>query len=150
MMSARRTLLLAALLVPAVTWGIAAEEPIADPEREQLYQQLIHEVRCLVCQNQTIGDSTAPLAADLRREIRRKVVEGSSEDDIKTFLLERYGDFVLYRPRLQSTTAVLWAAPVLLLLIGMLTLQRVLRRRSSLPSDVDADENLTDRQGPAR
>lgn len=131
-------------------WGLGTEEPIEDPAREQLYQQLIHEVRCLVCQNQTIGDSTAPLAADLRREIRRMVVEGQSEQEIETFLLERYGDFVLYRPRLQLTTALLWAAPALLLLIGALTLGSVLRRRGHLPVDVDADENLPHNPGPPR
>jgi cytochrome c-type biogenesis protein CcmH len=144
----RRALILLALTV-APAWGIGTEDPIPDPEREQLYQQLIHEVRCLVCQNQTIGDSTAPLAADLRREIRRMVVDGQSEDEIKTFLLERYGDFVLYRPRVQRSTAVLWAAPVLLLAIGAVALGMVVRRRSALPSDVDADENLPGKAGPS-
>jgi cytochrome c-type biogenesis protein CcmH len=128
-------------------WSIDAEAPIPDPEREQLYQQLIHEVRCLVCQNQTIGDSTAPLASDLRREIRRMVVDGKSEDDIKTFLLDRYGDFVLYRPRLQWRTGMLWSAPVIFLLIGAATLARIIRRRATLPADLDADENLPGQAG---
>lgn len=120
--------------------AIDPEGPIEDPEQAVLYEQLIHEVRCLVCQNQTVGDSTAPLAADLRREIRRLVTEGRTEEEIKSFLLDRYGDFVLYRPRFQATTAVLWLAPVLLLLVGGLTLARILRRRAVMPSDVDADE----------
>jgi cytochrome c-type biogenesis protein CcmH len=133
--------LLCALSFSNGATAIDSEAPIADPQRQELYEELIHEVRCLVCQNQTIGDSTAPLAADLRREIRRMVVEGRSEDDIKSFLLDRYGDFVLYRPRFQETTALLWLAPALLLVIGALTLGLIVRRRAVLPSDVDADEN---------
>lgn len=127
------------LLLPALLGAIDSEPPLANPAQRQLYDSLVHEVRCLVCQNQTIGDSTAPLAADLRREIRRMVEEGHSEAEIKNFLLERYGDFVLYRPRMQPATLLLWAAPVLLLLIGGMTLWRVTRRRAGLPADVDAD-----------
>ena len=133
--------LLCAMLVWGVGRAIDTEPPIEDPSRRAVYDELTHEVRCLVCQNQTIGDSTAPLAADLRREIRRMVLEGKSEDDIKTFLLERYGDFVLYKPRFQPTTALLWLAPIILLVIGAITLGMVIRRRASLPDDVDADEN---------
>lgn len=131
------TLLLAGLAAHAID----ADPPIADPQREALYQRLIHEVRCLVCQNQTVGDSTAPLAGDLRREIRRMVVEGRSEQEIKDFLLERYGDFVLYKPEFKATTALLWLAPALLLAIGLVVLVIVVRRRRFLPIDIDADEN---------
>jgi cytochrome c-type biogenesis protein CcmH len=131
------------LVVPPATLAIDTEAPLADPEREVLYEELIHEVRCLVCQNQTIGDSTAPLAGDLRREVRRLVEEGRSEEEIKSFLLERYGDFVLYRPRFMGTTALLWLAPLLLLLIGAATLARIVVRRRTLPADVDADESGT-------
>lgn len=125
------------LWVPA--FAIDDEAPLQDPAQRALYDSLVHEVRCLVCQNQTVGDSTAPLAADLRREIRRMVEEGKTEEQIKSFLLERYGDFVLYRPRVQGNTLALWAAPAILLLIGVITLFRVTRRRSRLPADVDAD-----------
>ena len=119
--------------------AIDDEPPMADPARQAMYEDLIHEVRCLVCQNQTIGDSTAPLAADLRREVRRLVEEGRSEGEIKSFLLNRYGDFVLYRPRFMGTTALLWLAPLLLFAIGAAALWHVIRRRRTLPSDVDAD-----------
>lgn len=112
-----------------------------DPGRQALYERLTHEVRCLVCQNQTVADSTAPLAADLRREIYAMVGEGRSEEDIKTFLLDRYGDFVLYKPRFRFTTALLWLAPGLLLLAGALVIGVVVRRRARLPADQDADEN---------
>ena len=110
---------------------------LADPAQQAAYEHLTNEVRCLVCQNQTIADSTAPLAVDLRREIRRMLEAGQSEEEIKTFLLDRYGDFVLYRPRWQTNTALLWLAPVLLLLIGGTALWRIIRRRTSLPIPLD-------------
>ena len=139
------------LILVLICWGllgaralaIDVEAPLEDPDQEALYERLTHEVRCLVCQNQTIGDSTASLAGDLRREIRRMVSEGKTEAEIKKFLLARYGDFVLYRPPFQYTTAILWMAPLMLLIVGALALSAVVRRRGSLPSDIDADENAT-------
>ena len=127
--------LLFAAAIPA--WAIAPEEMLSDPAQQAAYEHLTNEVRCLVCQNQTIADSTAPLAVDLRREIRRMLEAGQSEEEIKTFLLDRYGDFVLYRPRWQTNTALLWLAPVLLLLIGGTALWRIIRRRTSLPIPLD-------------
>ena len=128
-------------LVAASALAIDQEPPMQDPERQALYERLTHEVRCLVCQNQTVADSTAPLAADLRREIYAMVGEGRSEEDIKTFLLDRYGDFVLYKPRFRFTTALLLLAPGLLLLAGALVIGVVVHRRATLPADQDADEN---------
>jgi cytochrome c-type biogenesis protein CcmH len=138
----------AGVLLALNAWAIDPEPVMEDPGRQALYDRLTHEVRCLVCQNQTVADSTAPLAADLRREIRTMVVEGKSEGEIKTFLLDRYGDFVLYKPQFKVTTALLWLAPALLLVIGAITLGMVLRRRASLPSDQDADENPPAAAGP--
>ena len=114
-------------------WAIENDEALADPAQQAIYEQLTNEVRCLVCQNQTIADSTAPLAIALRREIRQMLEAGRSEEEIKTFLLDRYGDFVLYRPRWQANTALLWLAPMLLLLIGGGGLWRIIRRRAALP-----------------
>lgn len=150
MSAIRSMLMLVAIMASPAAFAIDTEAPLADERQEQIYQKLIHEVRCLVCQNQTIGDSTAPLAADLRREIHRMVAEGRSEADIEAFLLERYGDFVLYRPRFQVTTVLLWAAPLLLVVIGAVALGRAIRRRAALPIDVDADENLSGGAGDAR
>ncbi|MCL4780452.1 MAG: cytochrome c-type biogenesis protein CcmH [Gammaproteobacteria bacterium] len=129
------TFLLTAMLLLAMqpASAIAPEESLADPVQQAAYEHLTNEVRCLVCQNQTIADSTAPLAVDLRREIRRLLEAGQSEEQVKTFLLERYGDFVLYRPRWQTNTAMLWLAPGLLLLIGAAALWRIISRRTSLP-----------------
>lgn len=144
--SAGRRLFLSLLIsLPLVAAGVAhsmdIDEPFPDPTRQALYERLMSEVRCLVCQNQTIGDSNAPLAADLRREIRGLVEAGRTEAEIQTFLLDRYGDFVLYRPRLTASTALLWFAPVLLLIIGGFALWRIVKRRSQLPVPTDEEDN---------
>ncbi len=120
------------------SWAIDASDSLTDANQQAAYEKIINEVRCLVCQNQTIADSSAPLAADLRREIRTMVEEGNSETDIKVFLVERYGDFVLYRPRVRSWTLTLWLAPFAFLIVGGLTLYRVVQRRRALPIDQDA------------
>jgi len=129
------------LLAPLGAAGIAPDTELTDPAQVELYEGLINEVRCLVCQNQTIADSNAPLAADLRREIREMVAAGQSEKDIKAFLTDRYGDFVLYRPRYGGPALLLWAAPVVLLLFGLVMLVRSVRRRSSLPFPTESDQS---------
>lgn len=132
----RKLALFSAVLLLLATFSASAiehDETLADPAQQLIFDHLTNEVRCLVCQNQTIADSTAPLAIDLRREIRQMLEAGRSEEEIKTFLLDRYGDFVLYRPRWQANTALLWLAPGLLLLIGSLGLWRIIRRRAALP-----------------
>ena len=90
---------------------------------------LSHELRCLVCQNETLADSQAPLAADLRNQIREPLAAGKSEKDGVDFLVARYGDFVLYRPPLKASTVLLWAGPFLFLAVGAFALVRLLRRR---------------------
>lgn len=114
------------------------------PEMEARLRVLEQELRCLVCQNQTLADSPAGLAGDLRREVRLLANAGKSNEEIKSFLQARYGDFVLYKPPVQNTTALLWYGPFLLLAIGAGVLVTMLmrRRRSQLPavsapSDVD-------------
>jgi cytochrome c-type biogenesis protein CcmH len=113
---------------------------MADPEHQALYATITQEVRCLVCQNQTIGNSTAPLAADLRREIRRMIEAGQSEAEIKEFLVERYGDFILYKPLFRKWNLVLWLGPVMFLFIGFIALSRIVSRRAQLPIDEDAPQ----------
>jgi cytochrome c-type biogenesis protein CcmH len=130
-------LLLIALFAGAAA-AIDLQPAFEDPELEAQYQTLIREVRCLVCQNQTIADSTAPLAADLRREIRELFAAGQSREEIVQFLVDRYGDFVLYRPPLQPTTWALWGAPIVLCAIGLLVFVRVVRNRLRQPLDDDA------------
>ena len=130
--------LLIALLLPLFAWAIDPSDKLADPELQAMYLSITQEVRCLVCQNQPIADSTAPLAADLRREIKRMILEGQSESEIKDFLVERYGDFILYKPRFASWNILLWLAPGILLIIGVIALLRIVRRRAQLPIDEDA------------
>ncbi len=111
----KRALLL--LLVPVAAFAIDTAT-FEDPATEARYRALIAEIRCLVCQNQSLADSNAPLAVDLREEVRAQIAGGASNDDIVRYLTARYGDFVLYKPRFTAVTAALWLAPMLLLLIG--------------------------------
>ena len=118
--------------------AIDSEDAFDDPALQQRYESINRELRCLVCQNQTIADSNATLAQDLRREVRDMIAAGQTDAQIREFMIERYGDFVLYRPRMTAGNLLLWAAPVLLLLIGAIVLVRVVRRRA-LETDLDAD-----------
>jgi len=129
----RSLMMLGCALFLGMAWAIDPEPPFEDPVLEAEYQKLTNEVRCLVCQNQTIADSNAALAADLRREIRKMMGEGASRDEVVEFLVARYGDFVLYRPPFQSTTWALWGAPVFLLAIGAVIFVRILRVRMRQP-----------------
>jgi cytochrome c-type biogenesis protein CcmH len=112
---------------------------------EARLKRLAVELRCLVCQNQTLADSNAPLAEDLRREVREMIAKGMSDEDIIGFLVSRYGDFVLYRPPLKATTTLLWIGPFLLLLACATALVVTLRRRQKKLGDValsDEERNL--------
>lgn len=98
--------------------------------QQQRYQKLIGELRCLVCQNQTLADSHADLAQDLRQEVYQMIIAGKQNQDIIDFLVERYGDFVLYRPPLNPSTWILWFAPFVLLLLAVVFIVHSIRRRS--------------------
>ena len=115
--------LLALLL--ACSAALAAD----DPALEKRVAALAHELRCLVCQNQTLADSNAPLAVDLRNEIREQLAKGASEREVREFMVARYGDFVLYRPPFKASTVALWLGPFALLLAGLVVLVRRLRSR---------------------
>ena len=127
------------LLFPAMVTAIDTGQAFDDPELQARYEHIIDEVRCLKCQNQTIKDSNAFLAGDLRREIRRMLTEGKTDAEIFDFLVLRYGEFALYRPRVSGKTLILWIAPFILLIIGGVILVRVLRDRMSLPIDDEQD-----------
>lgn len=132
----RFPLLIAALfLMCSAAWAIDSEGPLPNPEMQARYERLTNELRCLVCQNQTVADSNADLARDLRDQTRAMLLDGASDEQIVAFMTERYGDFVLYRPPLSSRTALLWAAPAVLLLIGAIALGRIIRRRG-LAADI--------------
>jgi cytochrome c-type biogenesis protein CcmH len=130
-----KRLLLAILLIPCL---VAAEEakPLAENQQaEARLKALALELRCLVCQNQTLADSSAPLAEDLRREVREMIAKNMTDQEIIDFLVARYGDFVLYRPPLKATTTLLWLGPFLLLVVGGITLAVALRRRAKKVND---------------
>ena len=118
--------------------AIDKDRAFDDPELQARYEKIISEVRCLKCQNQSIKDSNVFLAADLRREIRRLISEGKTNAEIQDFLVTRYGEFALYRPRTSGKTLILWIAPFLLVFLGGFAMFRVLRHRMSLPIDDDS------------
>jgi cytochrome c-type biogenesis protein CcmH len=120
---------LALLFVSGLAFGQASEVAHPDAAVEARLKALAEELRCLVCQNQTIADSNASLALDLRNEIREQVSQGKSDDEIRAYMVARYGDFVLYRPPWKSTTVLLWAGPFVLLAVGFTILFVTVRRR---------------------
>jgi len=117
------------LFAAGLAFGQADELARPDPQVEQRLKSLAEELRCLVCQNQTIADSNAPLALDLRNQIRQQVAEGKTDAQIRDFLVERYGDFVLYRPPLKASTLLLWIGPFVLVAVGAVVFAAVIRRR---------------------
>ena len=150
--SATRFLWLGAALVAALVCGnpASAKEaaPLAQDEAvEKRMVAISDELRCLVCQNESLSGSRADLAQDLRREIRELIKQGKSDEEIKSFMVGRYGDFVLYRPPVKSTTWLLWFGPFLLLAIGIMGLVAYLRRRSrELKAAVDAPLTTDEQQ----
>jgi cytochrome c-type biogenesis protein CcmH len=132
------------LLLAPSGWSIDAGQAFEDPELQARYEHIISEVRCLQCQNESIKDSNAFLAADLRREIRRLLAEGSSDQEIFDFVVQRYGEFALYRPPMEGKTLALWITPLVLILAGIVVAFRVVRGRMALSIDDAADDRLAD------
>ena len=164
-----RLALLAALLasgvaMPALAIDAAASAPAADtiafqpptarptaddPALEARMLEITGELRCLVCQNQTIADSHADLAVDLRQEVREMLKRGQTPEQIRRYMTDRYGDFILYRPPLKPSTAVLWLAPAGLLAIALAALAVVIRRRARLADDqFEPEPDLDDAPDP--
>jgi cytochrome c-type biogenesis protein CcmH len=143
-----RCVLLACLLVLGLAGTARAGEaaPAADdPALEARVLAITEELRCLVCQNQTIADSHADLAVDLRNQVREMLRRGESNEQIIAYMTARYGDFVLYRPPLKPATLLLWFGPGFLLVGGLAMLVIVLRRRARMPADsFEPDEDLPD------
>jgi cytochrome c-type biogenesis protein CcmH len=142
MFSIRRSLyLILAFSLPALSWAGIEVRQFPNPELESRYQQLIEELRCLVCQNQSLADSNADLAEDLRTEVYRMLLAGKSDTEIVDFLVQRYGDFVLYQPPLKKTTVLLWLGPFLALGLGGILLWRLSQtRRLKPPPPLSEDE----------
>lgn len=158
----RQLLLLLCTLVMTGYWAhqpvLAADEIVTfdDPEQREMYFALLKEYRCLKCQNQNLADSNASLAGDLRREIRDQILAGKQPADIDEYLVARYGDFVLYRPRFSSKTAVLWIGPFALLMIALGGMVLMVRRRKQVMADgsrpipVESEEHLRARLDKAK
>jgi cytochrome c-type biogenesis protein CcmH len=121
-------------------WAGEAAPAAADPRLEKRAMALASELRCLVCQNQTLADSNAPLALDLKNQIREQLAKGMSERDIVDYLVARYGDFVLYRPPVKATTLLLWIGPFLLLAVGVFVLVRRIAGRRAAPPELSEAE----------
>ena len=133
----------------------AAAQPVGDPSplqyrdraEEVRFHALTAELRCVQCQNQSLADSNAQIAHDLRREVLKLMHEGRSDSEIKQFLVDRYGEFVLYRPQLEASTALLWFGPGLLLLVGAVLLMVYVRRRGrAVPVDNNDDASQEERE----
>jgi len=135
-----RALLVA--LAAVALMGSASEptERLPDPAQEARARVLFKEVRCLVCQNESIDDSEAQLAGDLRRIVREQVKAGRSDGEIRAFLVQRYGEFVLLKPRFSAGNAALWLAPVGVLLVGGVLMVGLLRRRRTVETELSQDE----------
>ena len=141
--SAAVSLALFALLCLVPLLGLAQEAPPAteDPVLEKRVKRLSEELRCLVCQNQSLADSNADLAVDLRNQVRKMMQAGQSDEEIREFMVARYGDFVLYNPPVKSATLVLWLGPFVLLVAAGIALILYLRRRDrELPTQVLSEE----------
>jgi cytochrome c-type biogenesis protein CcmH len=134
-------LALGAWLWAAPLLAIDLTPALPDPRQQQRYVTLIHELRCMQCQNETLADSEVGLAADLRLEVHDLLAQGKSDAEVRDYLVSRYGDFILFRPRVSWRTAWLWALPGLLLLAGAAAAIRVLLARTRL---VDADTSPID------
>jgi cytochrome c-type biogenesis protein CcmH len=124
----------------------------ANPTQEARYKALSSELRCVVCQNQSLSDSNAELAQDLREQVRTMIIQGQTDEQIIEFLVSRYGDFVLYRPPFKTSTILLWIMPFGLLLVGIIMLIRMIRRQQLAAAPLTTEEQsklkqLLDEQG---
>jgi len=141
----KRLLCALALAATFAAWGQANEIAHPDPKVEARLKGIAEELRCLVCQNQTIADSNAPLALDLRQQTRTMIAAGKTDDEIRAYMVERYGDFVLYKPPFKATTVVLWVGPGLLIVIGFTVMFLMLRRRRDA-ADASPPQDATRRR----
>jgi cytochrome c-type biogenesis protein CcmH len=126
-----KPLLFIFLLMISISSHAVDSRQLSDPKQQESYETLTKELRCLVCQNQTIADSNAELAGDLRRQVYEMLQQGQSEQDIIRFMTDRYGDFVLYKPPFEGKTSLLWIAPVVFLAMGLMMVFFVIRRKKA-------------------
>jgi cytochrome c-type biogenesis protein CcmH len=140
------------LMMSGVIYAVDIHQ-LSDPKQQESYETLTKELRCLVCQNQTIADSNAELAADLRRQVYEMLQQGKSREEIIQFMTDRYGDFVLYKPPFKGKTSLLWIAPVVFLVMGLITVFFFIRRKKAAAnqnSEADALEMNVEKQKKIR
>ena len=146
-----KPLILLFLLTFTISSHAVDSRQLSDPKQQESYETLTKELRCLVCQNQTIADSNAELASDLRRQVYEMLQQGKSEQEIIRFMTDRYGDFVLYKPPFEGKTSLLWIAPGLFLFMGLTTVFFVIRRKkASAKAQVDNLDISSEKQKKIR
>ena len=126
----KRLLFIFLLMMCGSSYAVDTHQ-LPDPKQQEAYETLTKELRCLVCQNQTIADSNAELAGDLRRQVYEMLQQGKSREEIVQFMTDRYGDFVLYKPPFKGKTSLLWIAPVVFLVMGLITVFFFIRRKKA-------------------
>jgi cytochrome c-type biogenesis protein CcmH len=139
----RAVLLFVALLAPSALWAVQPDEMLSDPALEARARALSKELRCMVCQNESIDDSEAPLAHDLRVLVRERLKDGDSDQQVLDFLVARYGEFVLLKPPLSWHTAALWGLPPVALLVGAIVIFFDIRRRRGLAAEIEQKSRLS-------
>ena len=139
-----RVLLVLVLLIAAIVPATAAVEILDfdNPTDEARYKRLIAELRCTVCQNQNLADSNAELARDLRNKVYTMIRDGKTDEEIYAFMVQRYGNYILYRPPLKTSTALLWVGPFLIMGVGVAVLLNVVRRRRRMAAEVVEEDRL--------
>jgi len=128
------------MMAPAYSSTVDAY-PFDDPAQEKIYKKLIQELRCMVCQNQNLADSNAELAQDMRRKTYDLAKKGQSEKEIVDYMVQRYGDFVLYKPPFQTNTVLLWVGPFIIFIIGIVVLIRFVRRKPSVEDSTLSEQD---------
>jgi cytochrome c-type biogenesis protein CcmH len=121
-------------------------ESMPTPALQRRYDALTHELRCMQCQNQSLADSPVGLASDLRREVREMLIAGKTDQEIRDHMVQRYGNFILFRPPFDADTAWVWIAPFVLLVLGLIVAVRIVRQRSTM---VAADDSAVDAEDPS-
>jgi len=136
--------LLLSVSLPSMAFDI---EAMPTPAEQKRYDALIHELRCMQCQNQSIADSPVGLAEDLRRDVREQIIAGKTDAEIRDSMVKRYGNVILFRPPFEASTAWVWLAPFLLLILGVFVAVRIVRKRASM---VAGDDSVVDTDESAR
>jgi cytochrome c-type biogenesis protein CcmH len=136
----KRLVLVVAVLFAGAAFAVEPSEMLADPALEARARQVSQALRCVVCQNETIDESNAELAKDMRLMVRRRIMAGDTNAQVLQYMVQRYGDFVLLKPRLTGATILLWAGPLVILILGGIGWARVARRRMTAPPPLTAEE----------